>query len=380
MRLSLVVSLGLICGLLCQTNISHAQSCGNVPTQGCCLDDQTVQFCSAGSLRTKKCTKDSTGNPTTCGWSNGYRCTNNTSADPAGKFVRNCADLGASTGTNTGSSGNSGSGNGGSSAGNGGSSAGNGTGSGSTPSNCGNVTFTGCCVDDTHRQYCSSTKGLVSGACKDGQKCGWNLLPNQTDKYAYTCGESDGEDPTGANPKMCDGSTSNGGNNTGNSGSNGGNSGSTDGNNSGNNSLNLTCDQIPKGCCNDDGTVLFCSKGALINKPKTCANGQKCGWNSYNGKGNSYTCGESGEADPSGQYVMSCSQIANGATGGSTGGTTTDSDTATNQAAATAVPAKNSTDDEANGCSLIANSASNVGLFGGLALLAIALILRRGRL
>ncbi|MFH1530109.1 MAG: agmatine deiminase family protein [Pseudomonadota bacterium] len=68
---------------------------------------------------------------------------------------------------------------------------------GGGPTGCGDVTFEGCCEGNL-LQYCNNNQ-IVQQMC-NSNTCGWDSQGGY-----YNCGTSGGSDPTGQNPKACDG-------------------------------------------------------------------------------------------------------------------------------------------------------------------------------
>lgn len=66
---------------------------------------------------------------------------------------------------------------------------------------CGNITNIGCCIDDTHSQYCDNNGKLVIKDCSQNTKykqCGWYAA-----KGFYTCTDNLNSDLSGENPRLC---------------------------------------------------------------------------------------------------------------------------------------------------------------------------------
>lgn len=163
---------------------------------------------------------------------------------------------------------------------------------------CGNVGYTGCCLDDTHSQYCGS-KGLVTKTCTGTTPaCGWSTTYNN-----YTCvaAGSPSSDPSGTYPRLCsdlpDGGIPDPDKGVKKEAGLKADLGPT-----------VPCGAIPsQGCCLDDTHTKYCASGAL--KTKTCSSGQTCLWVSSTSPG--YYCSTTAQGgvsqDPSGKYPRSCS-------------------------------------------------------------------------
>jgi MYXO-CTERM domain-containing protein len=246
---------------------------------------------------------------------------------------------------------------------------------------CGNVGYVGCCIDDTHSQYCSNGK-LVKKTCSGATpSCGWNKLGSN---FVYTCGTTKDADPSGTYKRLCtaipDGGpvpdpdwsvkTDKG-------------TPKTEAGTKADSGTAVPCGSIPTwGCCEDDTTVKFCLSGSP--KTKTCTGATpKCGWSK-----DGYYCGTTTDADPTGAKPRLCSAAPNpdgsvtkkdtgtsptGDTGtaGDTGGTTPKKDTGTTK--------PKTTDDEGCACSLSSQATAGGVLVLAGALFIFALARRRRR-
>ncbi len=245
---------------------------------------------------------------------------------------------------------------------------------------CGNVGYTGCCLDDTHSQYCSS-KGLVTKTCSGSTPlCGWKASSS-----FYTCTTGTDSDPSGTYPRLCsdlpDGGIPDPDKGIKKEAGATADLGPT-----------IPCGPIPsQGCCLDDTHTKYCASGAL--KTKTCSSGQTCLWVSSSTPG--YYCSTTAQGgvtqDPSGTYPRYCSAyetdgpvtpkqdkgtVVNKEAGGILPDISSFSDYGTEDSSTTP-PAKQDkgttkkkTDDD--GCSCAVGSTRSSGLF--LLLLAAALL------
>ena len=163
--------------------------CGGVTFEGCCDSGGTVlNYCENDVLQTLNCGANG------CGWNaanNFYDC-GQSGADPSGQNPYAC---GACTPSCAGKvCGDDGCG------GTCGTCAAGSTcqaGACVAGTDCGDVTFEGCCGDNgTTLKYCDAGS-LVSGSCGN-TGCGWDAANS-----FYNCGET-GSDPSGQNPYSCD--------------------------------------------------------------------------------------------------------------------------------------------------------------------------------
>jgi agmatine/peptidylarginine deiminase len=207
---------------------------------------------------------------------------------------------------------------------------------GGTPTGCGDVTFEGCC-DGNLLQYCENNT-LTQQMCNPGT-CGWDGQGGY-----YNCGTNGSSDPSGDNPKDCDGGCTPdcAGAECGGDGC-GGSCGTCTGAETCQNGQcvapctpNCTnkecggdgcggvcgtcpagqtceaglCAAIPsecgditfEGCC-DGNQLLWCEDGAI--QSFNCQGGS-CGWDAQDGY---YNCGTNGAADPSGQHPKDCDDL-----------------------------------------------------------------------
>jgi len=141
--------------------------CGDIGYEGCC-DGQTVTWCEGGELRVIDCAETPS-----CGWSSEgyYDCGSTGSAAPSGAYPLNCDGTG---------------------------------GTGPITSGCGSITYEGCCNGSTVAWCEGGAVQQINCATEPqapGTSCGWD-----SEGGYYWCGSSTGSDPSGANPRGCDGS------------------------------------------------------------------------------------------------------------------------------------------------------------------------------
>ena len=333
--------------------------CDGITWQGCC-DGNLLQYCESNQLVQQMC------NPGTCGWDgqNGYyNCGTSGGSDPSGQYPKDC-DGGCTpncAGKECGSDGCGGSC--GSCTGNencmngqcvapcvpnciGKECGSNGCGGvcgscppGETceagicepiPSECGDITFEGCCDGDT-LFWCENGQ-IHSYNCAAGS-CGWD----GEDGY-YNCGTSGGSDPSGQHPKDCGGCQPDCTEKECGDDGCGGACGfcgplescisgacvpdctpDCTGKNCGPDGCGGSCGACPAGqvctvaglCeipadpCGDIGYVGCCDGDTLVwceNNELKSLNCGSCGWDGNNGF---YNCGFEG-ADPSGEHPLAC--------------------------------------------------------------------------
>jgi len=187
---------------------------------------------------------------------------------------------------------------------------------------CGNVGYQGCCIDDTHSQYCSSGV-LKTKTCGVGDAgitkptCGWVAASN-----FYSCTSGTGSDPNGKYPRLCS-ALPDGGPIPGVEAGVKKEAGvKVDTGTAKDSGPAVPCGKIPAaGCCADDTHTKYCDNGSL--KSKTCTGTQQCGWVVSSKPG--YYCGSGTATDPAGT-PRSCSAYEGdgGATTKDTGATKQD--------------------------------------------------------
>ncbi|MGM0574784.1 MAG: agmatine deiminase family protein [Myxococcota bacterium] len=161
-------------------------------------------------------------------------------------------------------------------------------------SECGDVTYTGCC-DGSTAIWCDNGS-LQSQECTSS--CGWDA-----EKNYYYCGES-GEDPSGEYPRSCDGGCTPdcSGKTCGDDGCGGSCGTCAEGETCSDGQCHPPCGDVTfTGCC-DGSTVVWCEDGLLYDQD--CES--SCGWDGDKGF---YECGDTG-ADPSGENPLECEPAA----------------------------------------------------------------------
>ena len=250
---------------------SYVQSCGKLPTQGCC-DGGMLKFCKSSQQSFDDCTAKGK----QCGWDGAkYACGTNTKSDPSKKYPRDCSnyitkqDAAPVVGDG---------------------------GTGPGPQKCGKLPPEGCCGGNM-LDFCQSGK-KQSQDCAGNPKCGWDAA-----KKKYGCGTSGGKDPAGKFPINCKAYLSS---------SDGGSTGPDSSNPSGDGGgPGPGCGKLPaQGCCGGN-QLDYCAGGAKLNKD--CTGSPKCGWDPTKKK---YACGTSGGKDPSGQYPKDCKSYLQAGDGG----------------------------------------------------------------
>lgn len=234
---------------------------------------------------------------------------------------------------------------------------------------CGNVTYTGCCVDDTNRQYCAlrdSGYVLIKGTCTGGKICGWDA----TNKY-YTCTTAATQEPTNTYPRLCSALPDGGPIPSPEKGIKGDKGPTVD-----KSTVVVPCGDITKaGCCEDDTTTKYCSSGSLVTK--TCTGTQKCGWvKALSG----YGCGTTTDADPAGVVPRSCTaqpKVDANTSKTDTGGVKPTYDTGAANPDKPKNPTPTKTDD--GGCTIGSSSLGAAGLIVLLGAAILGLIARRRR-
>ncbi len=170
---------------------------------------------------------------------------------------------------------------------------------GNTGGGCDGISYEGCC-DGSLLKYCDNNQ-LQTINCGSNPQCGWNAQG----KF-YDCNTNGGSDPSGTNPKSCDGGCTPdcAGKACGGDGC-GGSCGSCSGTDQ---CQGGQCVPVGDGCngltyegCCDGNTLKYCEDNQL--KSLDCAGNPSCGWNA---DAKFYDCGTAGAADPSNSFPLSC--------------------------------------------------------------------------
>jgi MYXO-CTERM domain-containing protein len=247
---------------------------------------------------------------------------------------------------------------------------------------CGNIGYTGCCVDDNTSHYCSkgTLKTKDCTASPNTPKCGWS----DTNHY-YTCGTAGGDDPSGTYPRLCT-QLPDGGIPDPDSGTKKDTGGTTkDAGTKKDSGSGVPCGEIKsQGCC-DGETVYYCTKSGLLTKD--CSGTPSCGWDDTK---HFYTCGTAGAADPNNQYPMSCSSSPSKDSGSilkDSGGLLKDGaglkDSGTKLPDGSSIKKDSSSSSKStsdnSGCSCTVGTHSTAGLLFTYLMAGVALLLSRKR-
>ena len=164
--------------------------CGEVTYEGCC-DGQLLKYCEGEQLKTLDCAAQQQ-----CGWNaqgQFYDCATDGGSDPSGAHPKSCgacvANCAGKDCGDDGCGGQCGTCSGGKVCQNG---------TCVAQGGCGAVTYEGCCQGQT-LNYCDAQQ-LVTVDCSGNPSCGWVAQGS-----FYDCGTAGGSDPSGQNPKSCDG-------------------------------------------------------------------------------------------------------------------------------------------------------------------------------
>jgi hypothetical protein len=288
---------GKVCS---QDGLCVENKCGNITFEGCCENGLLLKYCEYGEIKEMSCKDEFY---PFCGWSEDagfYNCNTKGGKDPSNGFPYSCS--GACTKNcsqkECGSDGCGGTcgecpddkfcnwdGN-------------------CTESDCGDVSYEGCCDTGGTLQYCENNKLKQIECEKEGMPyCGWNK-----DKEYYDCDTDGLEDPSGDSPypcvtpctPVCEGKDC-GPDGCGKScGECGQGTVCIEGK-----CVESQCGDIKsEGCCTEDGKLKYCTKQGSVEIIDCVELGYPfCGWNT---EFKYYDCDTDGTGDPDNGFLYAC--------------------------------------------------------------------------